>query len=170
MKEFGHPDGGERRSVDINRALSTTVTITANETKQVAEVVLDLGDIPEILAYASELNQVFLNLLVNASQAIAEVNKRTGERGTITITTRSVGDSAVVISIADTGGGIPEELHSKIFDAFFTTKEVGKGTGQGLAIARMIVVDKHQGSLTFDTKLDQGTTFHIKLPIGAPAA
>lgn len=169
MKDFGHPDGGERRSVDINRALDATVKISANETRQVADVVLDLGDIPEVLAYASELNQVFLNLLINASHAIADVHERTGKRGTITITTRCAGDS-VVISIADTGAGIPEALHSKIFDAFFTTKEVGKGTGQGLAIARSIVIEKHKGSLTFDTKLTQGTTFYIKLPTGAPAA
>jgi signal transduction histidine kinase len=169
MKEFGHPGGGQRSSMDINRALRSTVTISAYETKQVAEVVFDLGEVPEIFAYASELNQVFLNLIVNAAHAIAEASQRTGTLGTITVTTRRAGDSEVVVSISDTGTGIPEGLHSKVFEPFFTTKEVGKGTGQGLAIARMIVVEKHHGTIAFDTKVGRGTTFNIKLPIGAPA-
>lgn len=170
MKEFGHPDGGERASMDVNRALRNTVTISANETKLLADVALDLGDIPEILACPSELNQVFLNLLVNAAHAIADLKPPSGKRGTITITTRREGDSEILVSIADTGTGIPEASRPKIFDAFFTTKEIGRGTGQGLAIARMIVVEKHQGSLTFDTKVGEGTTFHVRLPIGRTEA
>jgi len=165
MTEFGHPDAGEREPMDINRALRNTVTIAANETKQVADVALDLGDIPEILAYPSDLNQVFLNLLVNAAHAIGDRKRPPGERGTITISTRREGESEIVVAIADTGIGIPEALRTKIFDAFFTTKGIGRGTGQGLAIARMIVVEKHQGSLTFDTKVGEGTTLYVKLPI-----
>jgi two-component system, NtrC family, sensor kinase len=169
MKEFGHPDAGEREAMDVNRALRNTVTISAHETKQVANVVLELGEIPEILAYPSDLNQVFLNLLVNAAHAIGDLKQPASKPGTITITTRREGESEIIVSIADTGIGIPEASHSKIFDAFFTTKEIGRGTGQGLPIARMIVVEKHQGSLTFDTKVDEGTTFYVKLPIGDKA-
>lgn len=164
MKEFGHPDGGEKTATDINRALENTVTISANEVKFVADVELDLGSVPEVGCYASELNQVFLNLIVNAAHSIGDVVANTGKRGLIKITTRVTGND-VWVSIADSGAGIPEALRPKIFESFFTTKPVGKGTGQGLAIARMIVVEKHQGSLTFDSELGSGTTFHVRIPL-----
>ena len=115
--------------------------------------------------YPSDLNQVFLILLVNAAHAIGDLKRPPGERGTITISTRREGDSEIVVAIADTGIGMPEALRTKIFDAFFTTKGIGRRTGQGLAIARMIVVEKHQGSLTFDTKVGESTTLYVKLPI-----
>jgi len=166
MKEFAHPDRGERDLADINRALRTTTTLCGNEIKYVAEMVLDLGDLPLVPCYVNELNQVFVNLLVNAAHAIGDVVAGTADKGKITITSRHVGDD-VIVRISDTGTGIPEAVRLKIFDPFFTTKDVGKGTGQGLALARLIVVDKHQGSLTFETQIGVGTTFQIKIPVQA---
>jgi two-component system, NtrC family, sensor kinase len=111
---------------------------------------------------------VVLNLVVNAAHAIAAVVKDSGDRGKLTVRTRQAGET-VEISISDTGSGIPEQVRDKIFDPFFTTKEVGKGTGQGLAIARSVVVNKHGGTLTFQTECGKGTTFFIRIPIGASA-
>src|ERR1700691_2750570 len=122
------------------------------------------GDLPPVPCYLGEINQVVLNLLVNASHAIADVVKGTGGLGKLTVRTRLDGDT-VEISIADTGTGIPESARDKIFDPFFTTKEVGKGTGQGLAIARSVIVNKHGGTLRFETECGKGTTFFVRLPI-----
>jgi two-component system, NtrC family, sensor kinase len=120
------------------------------------------------LCDVNELNQVFVNLLVNAAHAIGDVVAGSTQKGKITITSRHVNED-VTVSISDTGKGIPEALRAKIFDPFFTTKDVGKGTGQGLALARLIVVEKHRGSLTFESKVGVGTTFQIKIPIHAAA-
>jgi signal transduction histidine kinase len=117
-----------------------------------------------VFCYVGDLNQVFLNLIVNAAHAIADVVGTRGCKGTIRVRTLMDG-SMVRIDIADTGSGIPEPIRHRIFDPFFTTKEVGKGTGQGLAIARSTVVTKHLGSLTFETEVGKGTTFTIRLPI-----
>ena len=117
-----------------------------------------------VMCYAGELNQVFLNIIVNASHAIQNVVKDTGRRGLITVRTQQDG-AWVVVSIADTGSGIPQEIRNRIYDPFFTTKEVGKGTGQGLAIAWSVVVDKHGGELRFETTPGNGTTFFIRLPV-----
>ena len=118
-----------------------------------------------MLCHVSDLNQVFLNLIVNAAHAIGDVvGKGGGSKGNIRITTSSAGDM-VRVDIADTGSGIPEAIRHRIFEPFFTTKEVGKGTGQGLAIVRDIVVSKHRGSLTFESEVGKGTTFTIRLPI-----
>ena len=114
--------------------------------------------------HAGEVNQAVLNIIVNAAHAIGDVVKEAAASGRITVSTRREGDS-VVISINDTGGGIPEHIRARIFDPFFTTKEVGKGTGQGLAIARSVIVDKHGGDLTVETEVGVGTTFHLRLPI-----
>jgi len=116
------------------------------------------------LCNVSDMNQVFLNLLVNSAHAIGDVVKGTGKKGLIRVRTGRE-DGNVVISISDTGCGIPENIRSKIFDPFFTTKEIGRGTGQGLAIARSIVVDKHGGTLTFESEPGKGTTFYIRLPL-----
>jgi two-component system NtrC family sensor kinase len=116
--------------------------------------------------YPGELNQVFLNIIVNAAHAIGDVVKSSGPKGRIAIRTWPE-ESAVVVAISDSGAGIPESARAKLFDPFFTTKELGKGTGQGLAIARSVVVDKHQGSITFTTELGKGTTFFIRLPLSA---
>jgi len=108
---------------------------------------------------------VLLNLVVNAAHAIEDVVGRTPVRGTITIATRHDG-ADVEIAITDTGCGIPEEIRERVFDPFFTTKAVGRGTGQGLALARTTIVDRHGGTLDFESRVGSGTTFRIRLPIG----
>ena len=163
MKEFAHPESKEMASADLNKALQSTITVARNEWKYVAEVDTDFADLPLVACNVGDLNQVFLNLLVNAAHAIADVRKD-GPKGRIVIRTEREQDR-VHISIADNGSGIPESIRSRIYDPFFTTKEVGRGTGQGLAIARSVVVDRHKGSLTFDSEVGKGTTFHIRLPI-----
>jgi two-component system, NtrC family, sensor kinase len=171
MKEFSHPGSDQKTAVDLNRAIESTITVARNEWKYVADVVTDFDpDLPRVPCLPGEFNQVILNLLINATHAIADVVK-TGqkEKGTITISTRPV-DSSVEVRIRDTGPGIPETVRSRIFDPFFTTKPVGKGTGQGLAIARSVIVDKHGGSIDFETETNNGTTFIIRLPLAGQAA
>lgn len=150
-------------AADLNQALLSTMTIARNELKYVADVQTEFGDIPLIECNVGDLNQVFLNLLVNAAHAIADALKE-GEKGRITIRT-STEDDMVRVSITDTGTGIPEAIRGNIFDPFFTTKEVGRGTGQGLAIARSVVMERHKGTLTFESEVGKGTTFHILLPV-----
>jgi len=169
MKEFAHPDRKEMTQVDINQAIKSTLVIATNEYKYVADVETAFGDIPQVNCYAGEINQVVLNLVVNAAHAIGDVVKGTQNKGRIRVATRVL-DDQVEISIADSGKGIPVEVRSRIFDPFFTTKEVGKGTGQGLAIARSVVVEKHGGTLHFETEVGVGTTFYIRLPINGPAS
>lgn len=166
MKEFAHPAQAEKSAADLNKALANTLIVARNEIKYVADVETDLGEIPSVLCNLGDINQVFLNLLVNAAHAISDAVKGTSRRGTITVRTRQE-RGWVVISFADTGCGIPHNIRNRIFDPFFTTKEVGRGTGQGLAIARSIVVDKHGGSLTFESEVGKGTTFYVRLPIGS---
>jgi PAS domain S-box-containing protein len=164
LKEFSHPDQKEMAPVDLNQAIRSTLTIARNEYKYVAELETDLGDLPNVTCLAGEVNQAVLNIVVNAAHAIGDVVKGTDSRGRITVRTRKEGERAV-ITITDTGGGIPEAIRERIFDPFFTTKEVGKGTGQGLAIARSVIREKHGGELTFETEMGKGTTFIIALPI-----
>jgi signal transduction histidine kinase len=140
--------------------------ITANECRSVADVDTELGALPLVRCNAGEINLAVLNLVVNAAEAIRD---RGGTPGKITVRTRRVGDE-VEIAISDTGTGIPAAIHDKIYDPFFTTKEVGRGTGQGLAITRSIVVDKHGGSLRFDTQTGAGTTFFVRIPVGDAVA
>jgi PAS domain S-box-containing protein len=162
MRTFAHPPTTVVAPVDINEAIKTTLVVAANEYKHVAEVTCDLGKIPLVRGNAGDLNQVLLNVIVNASHAIAEVIGDTGQRGSIHIRTSDEQD-AVTITITDTGGGIPAEIAERVFDPFFTTKDVGHGTGQGLAISRTIV-DRHGGKISFQTDPGQGTTFAIRLP------
>lgn len=165
MKEFSHVDRSAEKSLaDINKALESTLIVARNELKYVAEVETDFAELPPVLCHLGDLNQVFLNLLVNAAHAIADVTHNTGGMGRITVRTRVQDDSAE-IAISDTGTGIPEAIRGKIFDPFFTTKEVGKGSGQGLALARAIVVDRHGGTLTYETEAGKGTTFYVRLPL-----
>jgi len=168
MKEFSHPGSEGKRLIDLNRAIETTVTISRNEWKYVADVQTHLDpNLPNVPCLAGEINQVLLNLVVNASQAIADVVQHNPEdRGTITISTRNCGDS-VEVAVADTGTGIPEHVRDKVFDPFFTTKEVGKGTGQGLMLAQTVIVKKHGGRIWFDTEVGKGTTFYFRLPLSA---
>jgi signal transduction histidine kinase len=163
MKEFAHPENKGMVPADLNKALLNTLTVARNELKYVADVETQFGDLPLVVCSLSDLNQVFVNLLVNAAHAIAEAVEGTGKRGRILIQTGQEGPMAL-ITIADTGAGIPEGIRDRIFDPFFTTKEVGRGTGQGLAIARS-VVDRHKGTLTFESEVGKGTTFLIRLPI-----
>ena len=164
MKTFAHPDHKEMTKVDLNSAIETTLIIAASEYKLVADVEKSLAQIPQVSCYAGEINQVLLNLIVNSAHAIGDVVRGTSRKGRIQIASAREGDT-VVISIGDTGGGIPVAIRERIFDPFFTTKEVGKGTGQGLAIARSVIQEKHGGSLTFESELGKGTTFKIRLAI-----
>jgi PAS domain S-box-containing protein len=165
MKEFSHVDRSNEKSAgDINRAIESTLIVVGNELKHVADVETELGELPAVPCQLGDLNQVFLNLLINAAHAIGDVVKGTEARGVIRIVTRAAGDW-VEIAITDSGTGIPEEVRDKMFDPFFTTKEVGKGTGQGLALARAVVVDNHGGTLTFVSEMGKGTTFLVRLPL-----
>jgi two-component system, NtrC family, sensor kinase len=169
MKEFSHPGCTDRESGDINKAIETTVTVARNEWKYVADVETDLDpSLPLVPCFVGEMNQVFLNILINAAHAIGDVvDRAANQKGKIRISTRGQADW-VEIRVSDTGGGIPESIRHRIFDPFFTTKQVGKGTGQGLAIAHRVVVEKHGGTLSFETEEGAGTTFIIRLPLQTP--
>ncbi|MDP2325897.1 MAG: PAS domain S-box protein, partial [Gammaproteobacteria bacterium] len=162
MKDFSHP-GAQRSKADLNRAIESTIVVATNEWKYVAELVTDFdASLPMVSVLLGEFNQVVLNLLVNAAHAIAEVNG--GGKGVITVTTRYHDDRAEV-RITDTGAGIPEEIRSRVFDSFFTTKGVGKGTGQGLALAWDVIVNKHGGTISIESSVGTGTSFLISLPV-----
>jgi PAS domain S-box-containing protein len=163
MKEFAHPDQKEMSAANINQAILSTLTIARNEYKYLADVDTQFEDLPPVRCHLGDINQVVLNLIVNAAHAIEDRVRGTDARGLITIRT-SRSDDGVRIDITDTGTGIPEAVREQIFDPFFTTKGVGKGTGQGLAIARSVVVDKHGGTITFESRIGRGTTFTIVLP------
>ncbi len=165
MKEFSHPGNEEKTSIDLNSSLESAVTIARNEWKYVADVRLDLTpDLPEVMCLPGELNQVFLNIIVNAAHAITRtLQTHTDEKGSITISTHDA-EQWVEVRIADTGGGIPDRIKDRVFEPFFTTKDIGKGTGQGLAIAYSVVVDKHNGEIFFETEPGIGTTFFIRIP------
>ena len=167
LKRFAHPGSAQMAPADLNEAVASTLTIAANEYKYVAELVTDYGELPLVTCHLGDLNQAVLNLVVNAAHAIADVVADSGARGTITIRTRHDGDH-VQIEIADTGGGIPDEIRERIFEPFFTTKDVGRGTGQGLAIARSVIHDDHGGELSFVSERGAGTTFRIRLPVMPP--
>ncbi len=164
LKEFSHPGDDSLAPVDINRAITNTLTVAKSEWKYVAEADIELGDdVGTVPALSGPLNQVILNLLVNAAHAIGDVVGDSGELGTITIRTRRTGPWAE-IRIQDSGTGIPDEVKERIFDPFFTTKGVGKGTGQGLAIAHDVIVAKHGGQIDIETEPGAGTTFIIRIP------
>jgi|GEM_PF-4964167 len=165
MKEFSHPGKQEKGAVNLNKSIENTVLVASNEWKYVSTVVTDFDpQLPLVLCYRDELNQVVLNLIVNSAHAIGDVVGKSGKKGTITISTRQDG-AWVEIRLKDTGAGIPEKIQDKVFDPFFTTKPVGKGTGQGLAIAHAVIVKKHGGTIRFESKVGEGTTFIIRLPI-----
>jgi PAS domain S-box-containing protein len=170
MKEFSHPDTKEKIPLDLNHAINSTITVARNEWKYVADLETEFDtSLPLVSCLPGEFNQVILNLIVNAAHAIADVVKKGGpEKGKITVQTRNCTEW-IEIRIQDTGTGIPKKAQSRIFDPFFTTKEIGKGTGQGLAIARSVIVDKHGGSIHFETDEGKGTTFIIRLPLDGKA-
>jgi signal transduction histidine kinase len=160
MKTFSHPGHKEQVPADLNEALAATVTVTRHQISEVADLSVELAELPPVRCNIADLNQVFLNLIVNAADAIEE----TGRRGRITVATLLDGDD-VVVRIRDTGCGIPDEVRSKIFDPFFTTKDVGRGSGQGLPLVRGVVQEGHGGSVSVDSVIGQGTTFTVRVPI-----
>ncbi|MBU0971968.1 MAG: PAS domain S-box protein [Proteobacteria bacterium] len=166
MKEFSHPGQEKWERIDINHVLDNTLVVAKNEYKYVAQMKTDFqASLPKVFCNSGELGQVFLNMIINASHAIADVvGNGTKAMGVITIKTRARGHW-VEIRISDTGSGIPKKIQSHIFDPFFTTKEVGRGTGQGLAISHAVVVDKHRGKIGIESSSAKGTTFIIRLPV-----
>jgi signal transduction histidine kinase len=167
MKEFSHPGPATKVLVDVRRSIQNTVTVARNRWKYISVVDIDVDpDLPPIPGLPGELSQVFLNLIINAADAITEKNRETGrtELGKIRITVRNLGDR-VEIRLSDTGTGIPEQIRARVFDPFFTTKEVGQGTGQGLALSHHVIVKKHGGSIRFESRHGEGTTFILQLPV-----
>lgn len=170
MKAFAHVDHDEQAPSDLNAALARTLAVAARELAGVAVATEEYGELPPVTCCVADLNRVFLDLIVNAAHAIRDVACGTGELGKISITTWRDGAHAVV-SIADSGPGIPDHVAARIFEPFVTTKDVGRGSGQGLALAHGVVVKKHGGAISFETALGLGTTFTIRLPIaGVPRA
>jgi len=165
MKEFSHPGTKEKVPADLNHAIESTIMVARNEWKYVAELETEFDpSLPLIACHVGEFNQVILNLIVNAAHAISDVIEKGGSgMGKITVQTQNLPEWAE-IRIRDTGSGIPENVQGRVFDPFFTTKEIGKGTGQGLAIAHSVIIDKHKGSIHFETEVGKGTTFIIRLP------
>ncbi|MCW8908453.1 MAG: PAS domain-containing protein [Sedimenticola sp.] len=166
MKEFSHPGEVNKVMTDINRAIRTTMEVSRNEWKYVAQVELDLEEgLPQVAVVPDMINQVFLNLIVNAAHAIADSQQAGGSKpGTIHISTRQR-EGMLEVRVSDTGTGVPEEIKGRIFDPFFTTKEVGKGTGQGLCIAYTTVVERHAGQLAVEDSPEGGALFVLTLPL-----
>jgi signal transduction histidine kinase len=156
LKNFAHPGEDKQKLADINRNLDSTLNVVRNEIKYKASVKKDYGDLPEVLCHPQQLNQVFMNLFVNAAQAIEK-------DGEIKVQTRAA-NGFVEIRISDTGVGIPKENTKKIFDPFFTTKDVGKGTGLGLNVSYNIIKE-HNGTIEVDSTVGQGTIFTVRIPV-----
>lgn len=159
MKDFSHIEEEEFKVADLHRGIETTLNVVNNELKYKAEVIKELGNIPEVECIISQINQVVMNLLVNAAHAIEDF-------GQIAIRTRTSG-SDVIIEVEDNGHGIDSEHLNRIFEPFFTTKPVGKGTGLGLSLS-FNIIQKHNGSLTVESTPDVGTCFRITLPARQP--
>jgi len=168
MKKFSHPSNDEMAATDLAEIIETTIIVARNEWKYVADVVTDFAaDLPEVSCIHDEIGKVVLNLIVNAAHAIGDtLTAEQTHKGTITLSTRRIGDFAE-ICVADTGGGIPLAVRDRVFDPFFTTKSVGIGTGQGLAICHATIVTQHHGEIFFESAIGTGTTFHVRLPLCA---
>jgi len=161
MRDFAHPPSENKVHTDINHAVLTTITVATNEWKYVADIETSLDpQLPRTPCFPGEIQQVLLNLLVNAAQAIADSE----QKGVIRVATSTQTDS-IEIRVSDSGRGIPREHREKVFEPFFTTKDVGEGTGQGLAVAYSVIVHQHNGKIWFDSESGKGTTFYIRLPI-----
>jgi PAS domain S-box-containing protein len=172
LKEFAHADQPDMSLADLNHAIERTIVLARHEVKYVADFEVHFGEIPQVQCHVGALNQVFLNLIINAGHAIEDRRAKSSpgdtQRGRITVSTRLEREQ-VVVAIKDTGCGIPPEIRMRVFEPFFTTKEVGRGSGQGLSLARSIVVDRHHGQLDFETVVNEGTIFFVRLPIAQPA-
>ena len=165
MKDFAHPDSNSPEMSDVNQIVCNAVTITKNEWKYFAEVKTSFqSESLNISCMPGNLLQVIINMIVNSAHAIQDRMKITPEPGLIQIST-SQKDGYAIIELKDNGNGIPENIKQNIYDPFFTTKEVGKGTGQGLAITHDIIVNKHQGFIEMESEIGKGTTFRLKLPL-----
>jgi signal transduction histidine kinase len=164
LKNFAHVDGVEHAPADVNAAIDTTLIMATNEVKYVADVELDLTCVGPVVCNVGEVQQVLLNLVINAAQAIGDRFATTGVRGHIRMATRIEGPD-LVIAVSDDGAGLPDAARPRIFEPFFTTKPMGQGTGQGLALAHAIVVERHGGALTFESTVGLGTTFFVRLPL-----
>lgn len=171
MKEFSHPGGEQKEHIDLNKKIANTVVVASNEWKYVAELSTEYDeDLPPVACHPQEISQAVLNIVVNAAHAIAKrIDDEEYEKGEIAIRTKRLKD-VVQIQISDNGCGMPEHVREKVFDLFFTTKGVGKGTGQGLSIAYSSVVDKHNGTIVVESEPGAGTTFRICLPLAEPGA
>jgi PAS domain S-box-containing protein len=167
MKDFSFHDRGPAEPADLNRGIESTITISKNEWKYLADIDLALApELPPVCCYIGEINQVVLNMIVNAAHAIAELPPSARKaKGRIQIATRMLDENWVEIAVSDNGVGIPDWARAKIFDPFFTTKPVGKGTGQGLFLAHKTIVEKHQGRILVETERNVGTTFRIQIPL-----
>lgn len=166
MKDFSYPSGAEKMPVDLNRSIASTITVARNEWKYVAELETDFDEsLPLVSCLPGEFNQVILNLIINAAHAVEEqLGEDRSALGKITVGTRRDG-MWVEIVVSDTGTGVPEGIRDRIFEPFFTTKEVGKGTGQGLAVCYAVIVEKHGGTIRFESETGRGTRFIVRLPI-----
>jgi PAS domain S-box-containing protein len=165
MKQYSNLNLEEKKAADINKTLENAQIITRNEWKYHAEIINQFDtELPFCECYEPELNQVFMNLIVNAAHATKDaVDQKLIEKGIITIKT-SHEEGIIFVAVSDNGTGIPEKIRDKVYDPFFTTKDVGKGTGQGLSIAHKAIVDRHGGKIRFETEENKGTTFYIEIP------
>jgi two-component system, NtrC family, sensor kinase len=167
LRNFSRLDQSDVKPVDIHEGIDSTLLILGHRTKAQfqftgVEIIKDYGELPIVQCYPGQLNQVFMNLIVNAIDALEELEQKTNW---IKISTECIADETVVIRIADNGGGIPDHIIKKLFDPFFTTKAVGKGTGLGLSISHQIIVERHGGRLRCESIVGQGTEFIIEIPI-----
>ena len=170
MKDFSHPGTHNLENIDLNNAIESTINVSRNEWKYVAEMVTEFDSTLTVVpCFLGELNQVILNMIVNAAHAIQDSRNETDPLGTITISTKP-GNDNVEIRISDSGCGMAEDVRKRIFEPFFTTKGVGKGTGQGLAIAYAVIVEKHKGDVSVESEPGKGTTFIIRLPMNTTAS
>ena len=169
MKRFSYKDmRSSLTPTDLNLIIKDCISISRNEWKKSAAMETELDDgLPLVPCRVSEISQVVLNLILNASHAISGFKKN--EIGKIRVSTTMEDEEQVRVSVADDGGGIPEDAAERVFEPFFTTKEMGVGTGQGLAISYNLVVERHRGKIFFDTVEGEGTTFHVLLPVSHPA-
>lgn len=165
LKEFAHPQQSAMSSTDLNHIVRSTLTLARNEYKYVADLDTTFGVLPPVTCIAGSISQVVLNLVVNAAHAVGDVVKASGGKGRIAVSTHVEGEHAV-ITVRDSGSGIADDVRPHIFEAFYTTKAVGKGTGQGLALAWAIVAGDHAGAIDVESAPGQGATFRVRLPAG----